>query len=562
MARVNAFLDLVANGKPNRAAYTTDNDLLPKNHPLATKEFASQRQWRWAFATEQPFARRWAEESTFEKLPKRKRKAEKAAPPYVQMREGSSTPSSTDVDYSAGAGERIGGQLCRDKDGQYVNCNSPDATAQSKIQLYKVETQKIRAMGREKYKEFKEQQKAKKKGGGGKGKEELTPEQEAAKKEEERVKREQEQREERERNIEKSSDTSPLGKEDAKAFAKFGDPDDPKGLSEEQTKKFEELGLVKRDKDGNLASMTREGRAYLRALRSGDKAEARDAFVDVQEAVAIRREREAEREQLKKEREQMKQEREQKKKERAQQSKRTKDSGRQDQESAIQQQIMEQAQMMAYQMLDAYQSRRRTDSGIVSAPSEEKPRDKDREKEREPTEKEREPIPSPEALREKERKEKERKEKERKEKERKREQRNNENKSLSWYNDDVFSSAIQNATFTPPKGVQRAARMALTERRNNPPSNRGMTPVGIARARDLASGRPVSLDTITRMHSYFSRHEVDKKGSTWDERGKGWQAWHGWGGDPGQRWVQRILQAAEKATNSEHLTWCIPDSSV
>lgn len=37
MARVNAFLYLLANGKPKNPNYITDNDLLPKDHPRSTK---------------------------------------------------------------------------------------------------------------------------------------------------------------------------------------------------------------------------------------------------------------------------------------------------------------------------------------------------------------------------------------------------------------------------------------------------------------------------------------------------------------------------------------------
>ena len=37
LARVNAFLYLVKNGRPENAKYTTDNDLLPAKHPKAKK---------------------------------------------------------------------------------------------------------------------------------------------------------------------------------------------------------------------------------------------------------------------------------------------------------------------------------------------------------------------------------------------------------------------------------------------------------------------------------------------------------------------------------------------
>ena len=97
-------------------------------------------------------------------------------------------------------------------------------------------------------------------------------------------------------------------------------------------------------------------------------------------------------------------------------------------------------------------------------------------------------------------------------------------------------------TFTPPAPVADAAAAALEVRALSAPSNRGMTPVGIARARDLANRRPVSLDTIRRMASYFARHLVDKQGATWADKGKGWQAWNGWGGDPGRTWAHSILR--------------------
>lgn len=38
MGRVNAFLKLVSSGKPSNPKYTTDNDLLPKDHPRSTRK--------------------------------------------------------------------------------------------------------------------------------------------------------------------------------------------------------------------------------------------------------------------------------------------------------------------------------------------------------------------------------------------------------------------------------------------------------------------------------------------------------------------------------------------
>ena len=38
MARVNAYLYLLRNGRPSNPNYTTDNDLLPKGHPRSSKK--------------------------------------------------------------------------------------------------------------------------------------------------------------------------------------------------------------------------------------------------------------------------------------------------------------------------------------------------------------------------------------------------------------------------------------------------------------------------------------------------------------------------------------------
>lgn len=100
--------------------------------------------------------------------------------------------------------------------------------------------------------------------------------------------------------------------------------------------------------------------------------------------------------------------------------------------------------------------------------------------------------------------------------------------------------------YVPPKGAQAAARRALEVRAEKPPSERGMTSVGLARARDLSNGKALSRETVRRMKAYFDRHQSDKSGSTWDEKGKGWQAWNGWGGDVAWRWATRLVERWDK----------------
>jgi hypothetical protein len=106
---------------------------------------------------------------------------------------------------------------------------------------------------------------------------------------------------------------------------------------------------------------------------------------------------------------------------------------------------------------------------------------------------------------------------------------------------------LRSDTFKPPIAVQKAAARGLRLRGLH---GRGGTDIGVARARDLSNGRSLPLDTVKRMHSYFSRHEIDKKGKDFDSTvspSAGKIAWLLWGGDPGQRWAAGIAERAKKA---------------
>ena len=76
---------------------------------------------------------------------------------------------------------------------------------------------------------------------------------------------------------------------------------------------------------------------------------------------------------------------------------------------------------------------------------------------------------------------------------------------------------------------------------------RGGTEVGVARARDLSNRRELSIDTVRRVYSYFSRHEVDKNAEGFNQGEDGFPsagriAWELWGGDAGQSWANRIVE--------------------
>ena len=106
--------------------------------------------------------------------------------------------------------------------------------------------------------------------------------------------------------------------------------------------------------------------------------------------------------------------------------------------------------------------------------------------------------------------------------------------------------------FKPPASAAAAAKRGLELRESVSPSNRGMTPVGIARARQLINRQNLDPATIGRMVSFFARHEVDKqgKGFTAGSEGypsKGLQAWLGWGGDPGRAWANKVMRQMKAA---------------
>lgn len=107
----------------------------------------------------------------------------------------------------------------------------------------------------------------------------------------------------------------------------------------------------------------------------------------------------------------------------------------------------------------------------------------------------------------------------------------------------------ENNTYIAPRNVADNAQLALDVRASKPMSQRGMTPIGLARARQLANREPIRVETIRRMVAYFSRHEIDKEGSTWPDRGKGWQAWYGWGGDEGWTWAKQIIAKEDAVEN-------------
>jgi hypothetical protein len=123
----------------------------------------------------------------------------------------------------------------------------------------------------------------------------------------------------------------------------------------------------------------------------------------------------------------------------------------------------------------------------------------------------------------------------------------------------VETSEFQADQHKPTKSMIEEAKRGLEWRREH---GRGGTNIGVARARNIANGDNLSDDTVKRMHSYFSRHEVDKKGKGFSPGEDGFPsagriAWALWGGDAGQTWAAakvKRMAAKEAANNAPRMT--------
>ena len=99
-------------------------------------------------------------------------------------------------------------------------------------------------------------------------------------------------------------------------------------------------------------------------------------------------------------------------------------------------------------------------------------------------------------------------------------------------------------SFIPPQPVRQEARIGLKLRHYY---GRGGTQVGLTRAHQLDRGDALSLKTVKRMHSFFSRHRKNRRTFTKSgDPGNGTIAWLLWGGDSGAKWAKSIVRWAKK----------------
>jgi hypothetical protein len=98
---------------------------------------------------------------------------------------------------------------------------------------------------------------------------------------------------------------------------------------------------------------------------------------------------------------------------------------------------------------------------------------------------------------------------------------------------------IKMVSFTPPPEVRKQAKMGI--KCLNKGSKAG-TRVGRYRATQLSNGKPVSLNTIKRMYSFFKRHEGNQRYTGEPCNDRGYVSWLLWGGDAGYEWSESILK--------------------
>ena len=93
-----------------------------------------------------------------------------------------------------------------------------------------------------------------------------------------------------------------------------------------------------------------------------------------------------------------------------------------------------------------------------------------------------------------------------------------------------------------PESVKDAAARGI--RLNEENDNKCATQTGKVRAQQLAQGKPISLDTIKRMHSYLSRAATYYKPS--DTEACGTISYLLWGGESALAWSKRKLEQIQK----------------
>lgn len=108
--------------------------------------------------------------------------------------------------------------------------------------------------------------------------------------------------------------------------------------------------------------------------------------------------------------------------------------------------------------------------------------------------------------------------------------------------------------YVPNEGMKEEAARALKWKEEG---FEGGTRIGLTRANQIVNGENLSEETVKRMFSFFSRHEVDKQAEGFEPGEDGYPspgrvAWGLWGGDAGYSWSKNIVEGLDTESAQEN----------
>lgn len=124
--------------------------------------------------------------------------------------------------------------------------------------------------------------------------------------------------------------------------------------------------------------------------------------------------------------------------------------------------------------------------------------------------------------------------------------------------------SLEDIDTKPTKGMVREAKKGLEWREEY---NRGGTMVGVARARDIANEKNLSISTIKRMHSFLKRSADNEQAEGYEPGEDGFPsagriAYALWGGKPALSWVEKKVAEIDRVKNlSVEVEMCEDDEN-
>lgn len=129
-----------------------------------------------------------------------------------------------------------------------------------------------------------------------------------------------------------------------------------------------------------------------------------------------------------------------------------------------------------------------------------------------------------------------------------------------WAQEEVHEANIsKDDGYKPTSSMKSAAARALKWHEEG---HRGGTNIGLGRAHQIVNGENLSASTVKRMHSFFSRHAVDKNATGFNSGEKGFPspgrvAWDLWGGDAGASWAKATAERIDRSSHVSKAEGCL-----